>query len=99
MLLKCLESYFHKPGDAIGTAAEGIIVRQQAQSFQLRAARGPHLERLICVEVERKAGVREEEVQAPEVEEIIAAHLPSEGLYCCISTRTIIGTKPWCMAQ
>ncbi len=40
----------------------------------------PHLERLVGVEVEREARVREEEVQAAEGQQVVAARLARKGL-------------------
>jgi hypothetical protein len=39
-----------------------------------------HLEGLVSVEVEGEAGVWEEEVQAPEIEQVVAADLLGKGL-------------------
>ena len=39
-----------------------------------------YLEGFVCVEVQRQAGVGEEEVQSPIVEQVVAAHLLGKGL-------------------
>lgn len=40
-----------------------------------------YLESLVCIEVQRHPRVREEEVQAAKVEQVIAAHLPGKGFH------------------
>lgn len=40
-----------------------------------------HLEGLVCIEVQGHPGVGEEEMQSPEVEQVVAAHLPGECLH------------------
>lgn len=48
-----------------------------------------YLESLVCVKVEREAGVWEEEMQAAEVEQVIAAHLLRKRLDCARVTDRI----------